>query len=275
MTRSMATERAGAGGSGAADGTGAGPRPGRSRRGSTGCSAAGATPPSTRPAEYAEAPDRLHRVARARRLVLAAPRAARARSRAGRAGSARWRSRRAARSRASRLAQRPADELGRARARMPVEALALGELARLGPRDDDDVVVGRARARPRAANASRSRRLTRLRSTAPPTLRDTDSPRRGPSRRGVAVARERVEDEEAVADASGPGGRPARTRRCATDGRAWRGRARHRARGRVHRQTVSRLRPLARRRLSVRRPARVRMRARNPWARARLRFLGW
>ena len=40
-------------------------------------------------------------------------------------------------------------------------------------------------------------------------------------------------------------------------------------------QTVSRLRPLSRRRLSTRRPARVLMRARNPWVRARLRFLGW
>src|SRR5262249_49366499 len=39
-------------------------------------------------------------------------------------------------------------------------------------------------------------------------------------------------------------------------------------------QTVRRLRPLSRRRLSVRRPARVRMRARNPCVRARLRFFG-
>ena len=40
-------------------------------------------------------------------------------------------------------------------------------------------------------------------------------------------------------------------------------------------QTVRRLRPLVRRRLSVRRPPRVCMRARKPWVRARLRFLGW
>jgi hypothetical protein len=38
--------------------------------------------------------------------------------------------------------------------------------------------------------------------------------------------------------------------------------------------TVSRLRPLARRCLSVTRPARVRIRLRNPCARARLRFFG-
>ena len=38
---------------------------------------------------------------------------------------------------------------------------------------------------------------------------------------------------------------------------------------------VSRLRPLRRRRLMICRPLRVRMRARNPCVRARLRFLGW
>jgi hypothetical protein len=40
-------------------------------------------------------------------------------------------------------------------------------------------------------------------------------------------------------------------------------------------QTVSRLRPFARRRLSVSRPLRVRIRARNPWVLDRLRFFGW
>ena len=40
-------------------------------------------------------------------------------------------------------------------------------------------------------------------------------------------------------------------------------------------QTVSRLRPFARRRLSTTRPARVCIRARNPCVRARLRFFGW
>jgi hypothetical protein len=44
--------------------------------------------------------------------------------------------------------------------------------------------------------------------------------------------------------------------------------------GRVHRYGVSRLRPLARRRFNIERPARVRIRARNPWVRARLRFFG-
>ena len=41
------------------------------------------------------------------------------------------------------------------------------------------------------------------------------------------------------------------------------------------RQTVSRARPFARRRFSTRRPARVAMRARNPWVRTRFSLLGW
>ena len=40
-------------------------------------------------------------------------------------------------------------------------------------------------------------------------------------------------------------------------------------------QTVRRLRPLARRRLSTMRPFLVAMRARKPWARLRLMTLGW
>lgn len=44
---------------------------------------------------------------------------------------------------------------------------------------------------------------------------------------------------------------------------------------RAHDYGVRRRRPFARRRLSSRCPARVRERARKPWVRARLRFLGW
>jgi hypothetical protein len=44
--------------------------------------------------------------------------------------------------------------------------------------------------------------------------------------------------------------------------------------GRPRHQTVSRLRPFARRRFSVSRPLRVRIRARNPWVLDRLRFFG-
>src|SRR5690606_42115757 len=40
-------------------------------------------------------------------------------------------------------------------------------------------------------------------------------------------------------------------------------------------QALSRLRPLARRALMIARPWAVRMRARKPWARLRLRKLGW
>ena len=40
-------------------------------------------------------------------------------------------------------------------------------------------------------------------------------------------------------------------------------------------ETVSRLRPLARRRFNTARPVGVAMRARNPWVRIRRRLLGW
>ena len=43
---------------------------------------------------------------------------------------------------------------------------------------------------------------------------------------------------------------------------------------RVPHHTVSRVRPFARRRLRISRPPRVRIRARNPCVRARLRFFG-
>ena len=199
--------RAGAARGWAADGRGAGPRRGRSRRGSTGCSAAAASR-EHQAAEYAVPPDRLRGVARARGLVLAAAReqrrdqplvdadrrdrgAAQRRGRGlvaghGRAGGCSPTARRSSSARATRT---------------PVQALALGELARFGPRHDDDVVVGGQRAAASRANASRSRRLTRLRSTAPPTLRETDRPRRGPRRSRAAgrLARERVEHEVAVA----------------------------------------------------------------------------
>src|SRR5262249_56676785 len=42
-----------------------------------------------------------------------------------------------------------------------------------------------------------------------------------------------------------------------------------------HRYGVRRFRPLRRRRLRIARPPRVRIRARNPWGFARLRFFGW
>lgn len=66
-------------------------------------------------------------------------------------------------------------------------------------------------------------------------------------------------------------GTPARTPRCATDG----GRGEVVQPSSCPRHYVDRrLRPLSRRRLSVSLPARVRIRARNPCVRARLRFFG-
>ena len=78
-----------------------------------------------------------------------------------------------------------------------------------------------AAARPAARTPRCSRRLTRLRSTAPPTLRDTDSPRRGAV--GRLAARTRAgscRGRGSGCRPSGPGGRRARTPRCATGARA-------------------------------------------------------
>ena len=62
----------------------------------------------------------------------------------------------------------------------PRQALALGQLADLGTRHDNHVLA-RVQLALHAAKASRSSRFTRLRSTAPPTLRETESPSRGRS----------------------------------------------------------------------------------------------
>ena len=230
-------------------------------------------------AEYAESGDRLRGVLRARRVVLAAlphdrreqslvepdrqrprPRAAPSRRRS----SPRRRRQRVCRRRSRKqFAQRTGD---------PVETLTLGESPSVGARDDHGVGSRRA-ARPlSSANASRSSRLTRLRSTAPPTLRDTDSPSRGGSTsspRGNTYSTSslpacerpfrKTRSKSALRDS-----RPSRRPGTATDG----------ARSRTAHQTVRRLRPLSRRRFSVSRPARVRIRARKPCVRARLRFFG-
>ena len=113
-------------------------------------------PASTRPAQYAELADRLDRVGRAGRLVLAAPRQRRRDHALVEPRSAPATSRRA-----RALTSAPGRAFGRRapRARAhALEALALGELAHLGPGDDDDVVVvgqpRRPRSRtPRAAGA--------------------------------------------------------------------------------------------------------------------------
>ena len=180
-------------------------------------------------------------------------------------------------------AQRPAPlharaALTRAPRRCPCQQLAQlagkpGEAARVcrlgepGAGDAHDVDAAGA-ASASSAKASRRRRLSRLRSTAPPTLRDTESPSRGLA--GVArLTREGVDHE--VARGRGPS--------TPVDGVELGG-AREPAPafrlGRGHSgQAESRLRPRARRRLMITRPARVDMRLRKPCVLARLRRFGW
>ena len=71
---------------------------------------------------------------------------------------------------------------------MPVEALALGELARIRARDDDDVVAG-GQPRRRASKASRTRRLTRLRSHGAADLARDGQPEARRTRRVALVPR--------------------------------------------------------------------------------------
>ena len=151
-----------------------------------------------------------------------------------------------------------------------------------GARHHHEVVVRRAAASSSAQKASRSRRLTRLRSTAPPTRRPTDTPSRTrPRSSASARPRQRSRDGNAYSTK-----RTARRRAAVAVDTVEVGAAGEPRPPVPHaapcdrsspgpRQTVRRERPFLRRRLIVRRPARVRIRARNPCVRARLRFLGW
>ena len=232
-----------------------------------------------KPAQYAELADRLRGVFRARRVVLAAlpeqrrdqplvQRGSGARPAGGHAPCSASGAARPALAR--RRARDLVDQFGQRRARLPARPSRSARLLRIAAtRDDDRVGVRPAGASLSCANASRSSRLTRLRSTAPPTLRETDRPSRG------AVVARRAGTRRARAPgrrATGRGGTRGRTQRCATAAPDLAAAA---APGAPTHQTVRRLRPLSRRRLSVRRPARVCMRARKPCVRARLRFFGW
>ena len=106
---------------------------------------------------------------------------------------------------------RPEQEPERDAPHAALPARARGELAHLGLEPIEPLLgerLGQARAGRRSrdrrrrrgpastrADASRRSRLTRLRSTAPPTLRETVSPTRGSLALGAGIARERVDDE--------------------------------------------------------------------------------
>ena len=149
-------------------------------------------------AQYAVALDRLHRVRRAGRVVLAAARERRRDE--ALVEPDRGEHDRAASSRVAPPAPRAAhavDELGQRAAHAAGSPRARPARARPDARRRRSP-TRRAAARPPAQNASRSTRFTRVRSTAPPTRRDTESPRRGPSSGTRLLARERVEHEEPV-----------------------------------------------------------------------------
>ena len=120
-----------------------------------------------------------------------------------------------------------------------------------------------------AAMRCRSRRRTRLRTTAEPTPRDTTKPTRVAGRPllGIRVARGTIEvhgKQAGPAAAAPPYGR-GELGALAQPGRC----RQHDA------QAESRVRPLVRRAPRIERPARVRMRRRNPWVLARRRLFGW
>ena len=155
----------------------------RRRRGSRDCSA-GVASRRERSADEAELAQRVERVLRAGRVVLAAraePERAHHQRGSREQGERRGRSRQ--RSRSAAAPRPPRSGARQNRCSRPPRP---GRAAR-----EDVVMVGRRRP-PTSSNAARSRRFNRLRSTAPPTLRETARPSRGPSSPGL-LAREGVE----------------------------------------------------------------------------------
>ena len=76
------------------------------------------------------------------------------------------------------------EQLARARSR-PRSSLTLDQTCNVGAGDEHEVVLG-GELVVEAQNASRSARLTAFRSTAPPTLRLTEMPRRTSSASVIA-----------------------------------------------------------------------------------------
>src|SRR3954453_12033569 len=143
-----------------------------------------------------------------------------------------------------------------------------------------DIVAARGRARTTSSDESgsdvrfsltrwRSRRLTRLRTTEPPTALLTTNPARGGSPGPEASTR------RCTTRAAPPARRPDLTVRRKASARRNRWSAASTGRERPARQTARLLRPLRRREEMTARPARVRMRRRNPCTLWRRRLFGW
>jgi hypothetical protein len=115
-----------------------------------------------------------------------------------------------------------------------------------------------------ARQASRRTRRARLRCTAPPTRRPATKAAASPSGLGRTYSTTRLPAARRPSS-SAPRtlllGRAPRRRACAVTPRGWLAHSRRAPRAR---QAESRLRPLDRRRARMARPARVRMRTRNP-----------
>src|SRR4051794_10728441 len=232
----------------------AGRRPGHSPRGSTGCSAAAARPPAPSRAvcRTAGSPVR-HSASRWARTCSGAGRPARWPP--GRSGSARLPPRGATSSGQPRLLEQ-LDE----GAADGLEPVALGQFAHVWAGLDHHVGVGRHRAALRVEGLAQQA----LDAVALDGAADLLGHREAEAHAAVVLARERVEHEIAVA-----------VRAALAVDTLELGAARQAPALGGHGQTVSRLRPLERRRLMTSRPARVDIRSRKPWVRARLRFFGW
>jgi hypothetical protein len=126
---------------------------------------------------------------------------------------------------------------------------------------------------------SRSRRFTRLRTTALPTARLTIKPTFADSPGRTVPSSAATEGTNRCPVSAGrPALRPSRTARRKSAGRFMRA-CRGSIRGPRHQvrgvQALSRARPLWRRAARTARPARVRIRSRKPWVFARRRLFGW
>ena len=223
----------------------------RPRRGSRGCSGAAATPSATSPGS-----------ARTRgRRATSTPSRSGSTCRRGRPATTRVRDERADQQRQiPHAAAFPSTSSTRSPSQ---SASCAGErLPERGPRDQDVVAAGGNRAEPLAP------RLAQAPLDPVPLHRRAGALRHGDPepRLPLVVAREPVQDEKARRD------RPAvAVDRVEIAGAGEAIAALHRGRG----QAESRFRPFDRRRLRIRRPARVDMRARKPCLRFRRRTLGW
>src|SRR3954452_8823716 len=147
-----------------------------------------------------------------------------------------------------------------------VGSLALDEAGGVGTGDEDEV-VGAGELVRRGPEGLPERALDGVALDGAADLATDRDPEARPGL-GVVSPWKRIEDEEAVATRAAVSEDAVEVAAASEALAASPGTA-------TRHQGVSRLRPFRRRRRITSRPARVRIRARNPWVRARLRFFGW